>query len=306
MAKNGGEFFVFDQFITQIRPIVFSFFWRRVFALDLFVAHVYLLHPNPDGFDLCIQFEGFFAHLGRNHFVCIPERSGGIKETIAIDPDCTCLHGVGETVRFGDIACQTPAARPYSVVLARLTSSSQSSKWRHGNNRTKDFPRGRCPAIVFMGENGRTQEITVCQFVAEPLATADNLSAARFAALDVAHDAVELCFSDDGADVDFVEAVADADAFGLLSGRRVLDHKRRVRRKARAGDTFLSGGAKYGLRCAFGGIGDVSVGKKMTLGDLPPSSRLMRFRLELAAAAMTFRPMAVDPVNATLSTSICS
>jgi len=44
-----------------------------------------------------------------------------------------------------------------------------------------------------------------------------------------------------------------------------------------------------------------SASGKTTCGDLPPSSRVTGFRFSAAACA-TARPVAVDPVNATLST----
>ena len=47
-----------------------------------------------------------------------------------------------------------------------------------------------------------------------------------------------------------------------------------------------------------------SASSKTTCGDLPPSSRVTRLRLSAAACA-TARPVAVDPVNATLSTPWC-
>jgi len=47
-----------------------------------------------------------------------------------------------------------------------------------------------------------------------------------------------------------------------------------------------------------------SASGKTTCGDLPPSSRVTGFRFSAAACA-TARPVAVDPVNATLSTPGC-
>ena len=47
-----------------------------------------------------------------------------------------------------------------------------------------------------------------------------------------------------------------------------------------------------------------SASSKTTCGDLPPSSRVTRLRLSAAACA-TARPVAVEPVNATLSTPLC-
>ena len=47
-----------------------------------------------------------------------------------------------------------------------------------------------------------------------------------------------------------------------------------------------------------------SASSKTICGDLPPSSRVTRLRLSAAACA-TARPVAVEPVNATLSTPLC-
>ena len=49
---------------------------------------------------------------------------------------------------------------------------------------------------------------------------------------------------------------------------------------------------------------DRSASAKITSGDLPPNSRLTRFRLLLAAACITLRPTSVDPVKAILSIPI--
>ena len=48
-----------------------------------------------------------------------------------------------------------------------------------------------------------------------------------------------------------------------------------------------------------------SASAKTTCGDLPPSSRVTLLRFSAAACA-TARPVAVDPVNATLSTPLCA
>lgn len=42
------------------------------------------------------------------------------------------------------------------------------------------------------------------------------------------------------------------------------------------------------------------------LGDLPPSSRVTRLRLVLAAVSMILRPTGPEPVKAILSTSMWS
>ena len=47
-----------------------------------------------------------------------------------------------------------------------------------------------------------------------------------------------------------------------------------------------------------------SASSKTICGDLPPSSRVTRLTLSAAACA-TARPVAVEPVNATLSTPLC-
>src|SRR2546421_13084734 len=49
----------------------------------------------------------------------------------------------------------------------------------------------------------------------------------------------------------------------------------------------------------------MSASLKPIFGDFPPNSRVTFFRLELAAAFMICRPTTVDPVNATLSMSMC-
>jgi hypothetical protein len=46
-----------------------------------------------------------------------------------------------------------------------------------------------------------------------------------------------------------------------------------------------------------------SASAKMKVGDLPPSSRLTRLKL-LLLASMIARPVTVEPVKATLSTSM--
>src|ERR1700760_1412932 len=49
----------------------------------------------------------------------------------------------------------------------------------------------------------------------------------------------------------------------------------------------------------------MSASSKTMFGDLPPSSRVTFLRLDDAAALRMVRPTTVEPVKATLSTSMC-
>ncbi len=218
-------------------------------------------HGNGDGFDFGVVAEGVFAEFAADagHFEAA-EGGGGVEDVVAVDPDGAGFEFGGDAVGLGDVFGPDGGGEAVHVFVAAGDDFVNVFEFDDGEDGAEDFFLGDFMVVLDVREDGRFDEVA---FVADAVAAGDELGAGILAALDVAHDFVELFLTDLRAlGGGSVEGIADALFFG--AGGQFFDElvvNFAFDEESRAGTATLALIEEEGEESAFDGGVDVGVGE---------------------------------------------